>query len=49
MSRLEEEKVNLLNLHKMSRRKKLTPDRIKRLRRLIKEKESLIKNLEKIV
>lgn len=48
MSRLEEEKANLLNLYKISRRKNITPDRMKRLRRLIKEKETTIRNLEKI-
>lgn len=48
MSRLEEEKANLLNLYKISRRKKITPDRMKRLRRLIKEKEATIRILEKI-
>lgn len=48
MSRLEEEKTNLLNLNKILKRKNLTPDRVKRLRRLIKEKETTIRNLEKI-
>lgn len=48
MSRLEEEKANLLNLYKVLRRKNITPDRAKRLRRLIKEKETTIRNLEKI-
>lgn len=48
MSRLEEEKANLLNLYKISRRKNITPDRMKRLLRLIKEKETTIRNLEKI-
>jgi hypothetical protein len=48
MSRLEEEKANLLNLYKVLRRKNITPDRVKRLTRLINEKEKLIKNLEKL-
>lgn len=48
MSRLEEEKANLLKLHKLLRRKNITPDRVKRLTRLINEKEKLIKNLEKL-
>lgn len=48
MSRLEEEKANLLKLYKVLRRKNVTPDRVKRLNRLINEKEKLIKNLEKL-
>lgn len=48
MSKLEEEKANLLKLYKVLRRKDITPDRVKRVNRLIKEKEKLIKNLEKL-
>ena len=47
-SKLEEEKANLLKLYKVLRRKNITPDRVKRLNRLINEKEKLIKNLEKL-
>lgn len=48
MSKLEEEKANLLKLYMVLRRKKITPDRVKRLTRLINEKEKMIKNLEKL-
>ena len=48
MSKLEEEKANLLKLYKVLRRKNITPDRVKRLNRLIHEKEKVIKNLEKL-
>lgn len=48
MSKLEEEKNNLMKLYMVLRRRGLTPDRMKRLHRLIKEKETTIRNLEKI-